>query len=78
MTDYDRTVHARNDDGTVIVRYDRAGKWYIENLPEGKKRRRVTVKAAAMLCRDWRRTGTGNIIHGLPGGKLFERRVYNG
>jgi hypothetical protein len=39
----DRTVHADLSDGTQIVRYDRAGKWYAE-MPA--RRLQITVGAA--------------------------------
>ena len=41
----DRRVHARLPDGTEVVRYDRAGKWYLEH-PELPNRRHVTLQEA--------------------------------
>jgi hypothetical protein len=50
VIDHDRTVHGtigRGEDRTEIVRYDRAGKWYIEK--KGTKRKQVSVTQAAQL-----------------------------
>lgn len=46
--DFDRTVHGYTSDGDPIVRYDRAGKFYVE--PEGGKRRPVKLAEAAQLA----------------------------
>lgn len=68
--DADRTVHGFTDDGRQVVRYDRAGKWYIE-YPEGagKKRRHVTITEAV------RAAISGRVVYGRPGGLAFEARV---
>ena len=74
----DRTVHAvieRDDVVTEIVRYDRAGKWYVE--PSGGVRTRVSIKEAVDLIRaemdredhvvTWRAK--------QPGGHAFDARL---
>ena len=44
----DRTVHAWTRDGAQLVRYERAGKWYVEYDPKSMKpRRHVSLRAAA-------------------------------
>lgn len=68
----DRTVHAATDDGREIVRYDRSGKWYVEQ-DGGLTRRRLHVpvaEAARLACRPGSTVRTG-----LPGGGLFDRMV---
>ena len=57
----ERTVHAVAADGTEVVRYDKAGKWYAE--PIDGKRRHVTLSEAVTIAlafgsfRDWPRNG---------------------
>lgn len=66
----DRTVHAKTEDGE-IVRYDRAGKWYIEW--DNGERTQITVKEAAnwvVIVAD-----DATINFGLPGGSAFDRHV---
>lgn len=70
MTD-DRTVHARYP-GMEIVRYDRAGKWYLEPTHEIAKRQRVTVDEAAKQAK-WADEHGGSVALGLPGGATFDR-----
>lgn len=65
----DRTVHAENE-ACEIVRYDRAGKWYIE--PRNGERRHVGVRQAAVsaaMARDM------TIHRGRRGGAAFDRAV---
>jgi hypothetical protein len=63
----DRTVHAHLSDGTQIVRYDRAGKWYVE-APTARVQ--ITVGAAAGLA-----SLAGSVVHlGQPGGAAFDRQ----
>lgn len=75
-TDSDRTVHATSAVGRLeMVRYDRAGKWYIEGtLPKHGPRASVTVKEAIDIARRWARSG-GTVNYGLPGGQVFDRGV---
>lgn len=64
----DRKVHARTASGTLIVRYDRAGKWYAE---DGDKRRAITVSEAVDLAAQ-----VGSYVYlGTPGGTTFDARV---
>ena len=77
----DRTVHASIDGGGIeIVRYDRAGKWYIEiaadygrpGLPA--ERFHVGVREAASRAHALRERG-GVVNFGLPGGRSFDIMV---
>ena len=66
----DRTVHGRTmnyTDPWDIVRYDRAGKWYLEH--EDGRRVHVGVRHAARVA------ATGTFHPGLPGGKVFDSLV---
>jgi len=63
----DRTVHGHNATGDPIVRYDRAGKWYLE--PEGGKRRRLSLHEAARMA------ALGTVRLGQPGGTMFDAAV---
>lgn len=66
----DRTVHGWAADGTEIVRYDRAGKWYLEPKPsELRPRRQVTVNEAA------RAAAQGKAVFGRMGASVFDRLV---
>lgn len=47
QTSRDRTVHGKTADGGEIVRYDRAGKWYVE-WPTN--RYQVSLREAARLA----------------------------
>lgn len=68
MTQCDRTVHATLASGDLIVRHDRAGKWYRES--EGK-RFTISFREAVRLAQL-----PGATHHAdLPGGKLFDRAV---
>ena len=48
IADFDRTVHGLTVDGDEIVRYERAGKWWVE--PKAGKRRPVKLAEAAELA----------------------------
>jgi hypothetical protein len=63
----DRKVHGRSRNGWDIVRYDRAGKWYLER--EGEKRQSVKLEDAARLAA-W-----AHFYPGKPGGQAFDTRV---
>ena len=68
----DRTVHAEHD-GQQIVRYDRAGKWYVEQENAGLvAARRIAVNTAARLAASW---PDHAVRLGLPGGRTFDLRV---
>jgi hypothetical protein len=71
----DRRVHAANSEAEV-VRYDRAGKWYIEPRDRSFQRQHVTVKEAAEYALWMYRQAGGTIIYGVPGGGLFDREVH--
>jgi hypothetical protein len=47
---HDRTVHARLADGREVVRYDRAGKWYIEADNSLPTRRHITIGQAVRFA----------------------------
>lgn len=67
---YDRTVHAKLADGSEIVRYDRASKWYLEQT--GRQRRRLSIKEAAQLVIDDR---SSRWYRGRYGGSRFDSLV---
>lgn len=69
MTSLERIVHGTTAEGHEIVRYDRAGKWFVEKA-DGS-RRRVSVKRAAELA-----TAPGaQAFEGRYGGRLFRVAV---
>lgn len=65
----DRTVHATTHDGGEIVRYDRAGKWYVEYYTN---RYRVPIEQAVGAALAYDNAGT-RVRFGLPGGGAFDR-----
>ncbi len=69
MRDYDRTVHGKTTDGREIVRYDRAGKWYLEGGPGNRPRQNVTLKRAA------EEAAAGEFYGDKPGGQMFDAKV---
>jgi hypothetical protein len=69
----DRTVHASCDSlGLDLVRYDKAGKWYIEPRAKLTPRRHVRIRQAAEIARYWRGSEGGSIYLGKPGGSAFD------
>lgn len=72
MTRYsmnDRRVHAVLANGGEVVRYDRAGAWYLEN--GAGQHSRITLAGAVSLA-----SGPGATVHlGLPGGGRFDAAV---
>lgn len=65
----DRTVHAITVDGHRVVRYDRAGKWYVED--ENGCRQHVTLDEAVRMS-----TRRGSAVFlSKQGGREFDRRV---
>lgn len=72
----DRKVHATGATWEV-VRYDRAGKWYLEPLPDSPhdKRKHVTIDRAARYAAASQLLGIGTVNFGRPGGSAFDRRV---
>lgn len=65
----DRTVHARTRLGNEVVRYDRAGKWYVESssLP----RQRLTLAQAVKMAL----APGAEVYFGRPGGGRFDAAV---
>lgn len=63
----DRRVHAVLENGTEIVRYERAGKWYAEH--DGG-RDRLAIRDAAR-----RAAHAATHTRGLPGGSFFDQLV---
>lgn len=72
----DRRIHAANDHAEV-VRYDKAGKWYIEPRDKTLPRQRVSVAHAARYAL-WLYENGGVIKQGIPGGAAFDRDVHLG
>lgn len=72
----DRRVHGRLDGGPEIVRYDRAGKWYLE-WPTNGAREQVAFKTAVSYGRS-AMFGAGEVELGLPGGTRWDRAVCDG
>lgn len=73
-----RTVHASNGEGIEIVRYDRAGKWYIEatRAPVSPQpRQKVTIGAAVKVAEEWIRSESGRVFLGRRGGGSFDRKM---
>lgn len=73
----DRRVHASHPAGEEVVRYDRAGKWYIELVPpspDAGSRRQIGVKVAASEALAILQQG-GQVHFGLHGGGTFDRLV---
>ncbi len=68
----DRTVHATCETFEV-VRYDRAGKWYVEEHG-GPTRYHIGVFDAAQRALSAEALG-GRIFPGLPGGRSFDQKV---
>lgn len=69
----DRTVHAEYE-FKEIVRYDRAGKWFLESSASALiPARRLSVREAARLAADSRYYSSGRIYFGRPGGASFDR-----
>lgn len=65
----DRTIHARTRSGMLIVRYDRAGKWYAERV--FTRLRSLTLKQAVDLA-----VQQGSYVYlDQPGGKRFDAAV---
>lgn len=64
----DRIVHALTATGAEIVRYERAGKWYVEPK-DGSKRTPVTIARAAELA------VAGTVFPSRAGGQAFNAKV---
>lgn len=70
---FDRSVHAVTADGVEVVRYDKAGKWFVEN-PDGT-RRPITLPEAAELGAAAQVDPRGRMRFDLSGGQAFDARV---
>lgn len=69
----DRQVHARSGE-MEIVRYNRAGKWYLEYKPVGlppAPKLKITLAEAVSIAR--RESAT--VYLGKPGGRAFDRLI---
>jgi len=66
----DRTVHATRANGSEVVRYDRAGKWFLEWAVTAR-RKPLTVAEAAELAA----AGDAAWYPNRPGGQAFDARV---
>jgi hypothetical protein len=63
--------------GEEVVRYDRAGKWYIELVepsPDAPARQRVSLRAAARRAAELVDMA-GTVHWGRPGGSSFDLNV---
>lgn len=72
----DRRVHA-SAMGEEIVRYERAGKWYIELVPpslDAPLRQQVPIREAVIRALELLEQG-GTIHFDVPGGNRFDARV---
>jgi hypothetical protein len=73
----DRRVHAHAHKHAIeVVRYEKAGKWFLEEFDIGDEtvRTPLTIERAvwwALLLQSHK----GTILHGVPGGKVFDRKV---
>ena len=64
----DRIVHGLTETGAEIVRYERAGKWFVEPK-DGSKRTPVTLTRAAELA------VAGTVFAPRAGGQAFNAKV---
>lgn len=66
-------MHAVNiADGIDVVRYDMAGKWYLEPHDDDKPRQHVSVTAASAYVGEVLLGGKGVANTGLHGGARFD------
>lgn len=75
MRFFDRTVHAEDAD-YQLVRYDRAGKWWVEPKYSGGlvPARRVSLAEAVQAA--WTMSANGGYIHlRLPGDQSFDAAI---
>jgi hypothetical protein len=69
----DRRVHAE-DDSIEVVRYDRAGKWYVESKRPLIPCRAVSLDKAVHIAVDCVANG-GKVHLGLSGGRAFDAKM---
>jgi hypothetical protein len=75
MPDADRTVHAACGEWQV-VRYDRAGRWFVEyDPPRMRPATPLSVRQAARLAVRMEAESGGYIYEGRGGGRIFDARV---
>lgn len=68
----DRRVHARWEQ-MEVVRYDRAGKWYLEPTDKRAPRQQVTIQGAADYAIWAEENRHGEVFFDVPGGGAFDR-----
>lgn len=70
----DRIVHASGGDLAVeLVRYDKAGKWYIEPRDKSLPRQHVNIDQAVQVAIYWWYNTNGSPQFDQPGGLQFNR-----
>ena len=69
---YDRRVHADLADGSEVVRYERAGKWFREWPDSGLFPTKPIAlgEAVALACEP-----SAQVHLDVPGGRVFDARV---
>lgn len=70
----DRTVHAFGDSAEV-VRYEQAGKWFIEFKGWGIPCQQVKIDEAVRKAIWLWNKDNGSVNFGRPGGSVFDRKV---
>lgn len=69
----DATHHGYTADGRFVIRFNRAGKWFVYDAPvqlgNYGSRQRLTLLDAAMLLAD------GDHFEGQPGGQALDAKV---
>lgn len=69
MSSLDRTVHATSASGDEVVRYDRAGRWWLERADGTRAPLLLTTAVAEAVM--FARTG-GQVHLGRLGGRRFD------
>lgn len=72
----DRTVHASYP-GMEIVRYDRAGKWFLEPTLPMLSCRQVSLAEAVRAALSGL-DNHGQVFLGRPGGTMFDAKIRRG
>lgn len=65
-----RRVHGVTASGAEVVRYDTAGKWYLEHPHSGKRSQIALSEAVDLACRPG-----SDVRLGLSGGRTFDAKV---
>ena len=73
----DRRVHAIYDN-MEIVRYNRAGKWYLEPTIPGLKRQQVSIATAVRSAQWGIANANGQWYRGIAGGSTFDGLMEQG